>query len=148
MLEKRTSWQTFIMTQSLFLSWVIALIATLGSLYFSEVVGYIPCDLCWYQRIFMYPLVFLLTVAYIRKENQMSIYILPLSIIGLCISLFHYGKQKEWFGTLPDGCTIVPCTTTYINWFGFITIPFLAFIAFLIITILNLFLWKYVRKGV
>lgn len=148
MLDKKTGWQTWIMTQAVFLSWIVALVATLGSLYFSEVVGYIPCDLCWYQRIFMYPLVFLLTVAYLRKDNQISIYVLPLSIIGLCISLFHYGKQQEWFGSLADGCTIVPCTTVYINWFGFITIPFLAFTAFLIITILNLFLWTYVRKGV
>src|SRR5690606_10380249 len=103
-------------------------------------------ELCWYQRIFMYPLIFLLTVAILRKENHMAVYILPLSIVGLCISIFHYGKQKGFFGTIADGCSIIPCTTIYINWLGFITIPFLAFIAFLMISVLNLFLWKYTRK--
>lgn len=125
-------------------SWVVALIATAGSLYFSEVMGFTPCDLCWYQRLFMYPLIIVIGVAIIRKDWKSSYYILPFSIIGGSISIYHYTLQKSvYFSTaIGDGCGIVPCTTQYINWLGFITIPFLAFIAFVIITITHIMILK------
>jgi len=122
----------------MFLSWVVSLIATSGSLFFSEVLKYIPCELCWYQRIFMYPLVILLGVASAKKDYRMSQYGLILSIIGGLISLYHYLIQKVPFlNDLGDACGIIPCNTDYINWFGFITIPFLALIAFCMIGILQ-----------
>ena len=148
MLEKRTSWQTFIMTQSLFLSWVIALIATLGSLYFSEIRNFVPCELCWYQRILMYPMAVLLCIAYIRKDWKMSFYAMILSGIGACISLYHYSIQKiASFGENAIGCSVgVPCTAEYINWFGFVTIPFLALIAFILIFIVSFIVWRQVKE--
>lgn len=136
-----------IFTQGLFVAWIVVLVATLCSLYFSEIVGYIPCELCWYQRILMYPLVIILAMAVIRKDNDISVYIIPISGLGMFISLYHYTLQKGvFFNHIADGCTLIPCTTIYINWLGFITIPFLAFTAFIIITILSTLVWKYSRN--
>ncbi len=122
-----------------FSAWAISVIATLGSLYFSEVLKFIPCELCWYQRIIMYPLVLIMGMAYIKKDVHLSIYILPFSVIGLCISLYHYLIQKvDFLATNSISCGVVPCTGEYINIFGFITIPFLALSAFTLITIIHL----------
>jgi disulfide bond formation protein DsbB len=124
------------MNKSLLLAWVAALIATIGSLYFSEVLHYIPCTLCWYQRIFMYPLAILLGIAFYRNDNGIVNYALPLSVVGMMISGYHIALQKipylQQFEMCKSG---VPCSKDYINWFGFVTIPVLAFVAFSIITI-------------
>ena len=120
----------------LYLAWLVSLVATGGSLYFSEVVGFVPCVLCWYQRIFMYPLVLLLGIASYRQDTGIKIYALPLAIIGGSISLYHYLDQKIAGFGFPHVCSGgVPCDAQYINWLGFITIPFLALIAFAIITV-------------
>nr|WP_017755203.1 disulfide oxidoreductase [Calidifontibacillus oryziterrae] len=137
-----------ILEYSLFISWGAALIATLGSLYFSEVLKYIPCDLCWVQRIFMYPLVIVLGVAIVKKDYKIYRYVLPLSIVGGIISIYHYLIQKvPFFAANANTCGVVPCTGEYINWLGFITIPMLALIAFIIITISNALLFKFNKKG-
>ncbi|SFK06584.1 disulfide oxidoreductase [Brevibacillus centrosporus] len=131
------------MEQAMFASWGISLIATAGSLFFSEVMKYIPCNLCWYQRILMYPLVILLGVASARKDYSISLYALILSVIGGLISLYHYLIQKvPALHELGNACGIVPCNTDYINWFGFITIPFLALIAFTLISVLQFIVLK------
>lgn len=123
-----------------YLAWIVAIIATLGSLYFSEIRGFIPCTLCWYQRIFMYPLVILLGIASYRNQKVIIPYVLPLSIVGGCISLWHYLQQKIPFLGQAVQCKIgIPCNQSYINWLGFVTIPFLAFLAFLFITLLLIF---------
>ncbi|UUZ80047.1 disulfide bond formation protein B [Paenibacillus sp. P26] len=70
------SWKPFIRENGLQLSWAVALVATLGDLYFSEILHYLPCKLCWYQRILMYPLVIILGIASVRKERQMYLYVL------------------------------------------------------------------------
>ncbi|MDF2661569.1 MAG: thiol-disulfide oxidoreductase-like protein [Paenibacillus sp.] len=122
---------------SLYLAWIVSLIAVGGSLYFSEIAGYVPCKLCWLQRIFMYPLVIILGKACYSDDRRQIGYVLPLSMIGGAISLYHYMEQKipGMAGLMP--CTSgVPCNTDYINWLGFITIPFLALIAFSLITII------------
>jgi disulfide bond formation protein DsbB len=130
-----------------FSAWATSVIATLGSLYFSEVMKYVPCTLCWYQRIFMYPLVLFMGIAVVKKDYQLSIYILPLSIIGGCISLYHYLIQKvDMFAANSISCGAVPCTGEYINWFGFITIPFLALTAFTIITILHIMIIRFRKE--
>ncbi|MBW7650923.1 MULTISPECIES: disulfide oxidoreductase [Anoxybacillus] len=119
-------------------AWSVALIATLGSLYFSEVLKFIPCELCWYQRIFMYPQVFLLGMAFVRKQFVIARYTLMLSIIGGTISLYHYFIQKvPFFRDTAPSCSIVPCTGDYLNWLGFITIPLLALIAFIFISVIS-----------
>lgn len=124
------------MNKTLLLSWIAAIFATLGSLYFSEVMHFIPCTLCWYQRIFMYPLAIILGIAVYRNDTEIYKYVLPLSIIGLLISGYHTLLQKLPALTQFEMCTTgVPCSKDYINWLGFITIPMLAFAAFSIITV-------------
>lgn len=131
------------LNKSLLLAWLVSLTAMIGSLFFSERMGYIPCTLCWYQRVLMYPLVFLLGIAFYRNDKKIFIYALPLSIIGVCVSTYHYALQKvpslQEFSACTSG---VPCSGQYINWFGFVTIPFLAMLAFVIITTLMIIIWK------
>lgn len=135
------------MNKPLLLSWITAIIATLGSLYFSEVLGYIPCTICWYQRIFMYPLAILAGIFFYYNEQMVYKYILPLSTIGMLISGYHYCLQKipalQKFETCTSG---IPCSGQYINWLGFITIPLLALIAFTIITICMILIRNKVYK--
>lgn len=133
--------------QAMFAAWGISLIATSGSLFFSEVLHYIPCELCWFQRILMYPLVILLGVASAKKDYNMSLYGLILSVIGGFISLYHYMIQKVPFmQELGEACGIVPCNTDYLNWLGFVTIPFLALVAFVSIALLLFMVRKSVKE--
>lgn len=119
---------------SLLFIWLVSLVATLGSLYFSEIRGYEPCELCWYQRILMYPLVIVLTVAYIQKNARIAVTSAVFACIGGAISLYHYSLQKlDFLAASAPACGRVPCTGQYINWFGFVTIPFLALTAFVLI---------------
>src|SRR4029078_8798332 len=117
-----------------YLAFVIALSSVLGSLYFSEVLHFLPCVLCWYQRITMYPIVTILIVGILLKDKNLHCYVLPLSIIGALIGLYQnllvWGVISEALAPCTNG---VPCTTLYINWFGFITIPFLSLASFLLI---------------
>ncbi|MCV9886986.1 disulfide oxidoreductase [Metabacillus halosaccharovorans] len=124
------------MNKWLLLSWIISLIATLGSLFFSEVLHYIPCTLCWYQRILMYPLTIILGVAFYYGERTVYKYVLPIAMIGMATSFYHYTLQKLPFMQKLEMCSSgIPCSGEYINVLGFITIPFLAFISFTFITI-------------
>lgn len=116
-------------------AWFVSLIATFGSLFFSEVKLYVPCELCWYQRIMMYPLVMVLGAGLFWGNTDIKKYIIPLPIVGFVVSFYHYLTQKtSWFESA-GVCSGVACSIEYINWAGFITIPFLAMIAFLLITI-------------
>ncbi len=126
----------------LYFAWLVSVFATLGSLYFSEIKGFIPCDLCWFQRIFMYPLVVILGIGTFQSDISVKKFVLPLSIVGGLISFFHYLEQKiPGFGGIKPCVSGVPCSAEYINWFGFITIPFLALTAFTLITISMIFLF-------
>jgi disulfide bond formation protein DsbB len=117
---------------ALHIAWFQALVATLGSLFFSEVMGWTPCVLCWYQRIFMYPLVFILTVGILLKDKKLALYVLPLSITGWLIAAYH---NLLYYGVIQEVCKQgVSCTTRFFAWFGFITIPLLSLIAFTVIT--------------
>ena len=113
-----------------------AWIATCGSLFFSEALGWLPCVLCWYQRILMYPLALILAVGLLRRDKRVHLYVLPFSALGVCVSLYHYLLIKtDWLP--PPPCVAgIPCTVDYLNWFGFINIPFLALTAFLLISFL------------
>lgn len=133
---------------SLYLSWAVAVVAMLGSLYYSEIAGFIPCTYCWYQRIAMYPLVILIGIAAVRKDFKQTIYVIPLAAIGFGIAVFHYLIQKtSLFGEVGTACGIIPCNTDYVNYFGFITIPFLAATAFLLILILQTIAWVASRRA-
>jgi disulfide bond formation protein DsbB len=124
------------MNKSLLLSWVAALIATIGSLYFSEVRHFIPCTLCWYQRILMYPLAVILGIAFYRNDKEIYRYTLPLALLGIIVSGYHTMLQKIPYLQQFEMCTSgIPCAKDYLNWLGFITIPMMAFVAFTIITV-------------
>ncbi len=120
----------------IYLAWLVAIVATAGSLYFSEVRSFVPCALCWWQRILMYPLVVVLGVATFRQDAAVWRTALPLSVLGLGTSTYHYLVQKVPGFAPPASCASgVPCTAQYINWFGFVSISFLAGVAFLLITV-------------
>lgn len=121
----------------LYLAWATALIATVGSLYFSEVSGYLPCMLCWYQRIALYPLALTLLASILAKEKAKAwIYSLPLAVIGWVIAFYHNLLYYEVLAASNATCRSgVSCTSEYIEWFGFITIPFLSLAAFTIIIV-------------
>lgn len=117
------------------LAWLVAVAATAGSLVYSEVVGFEPCRLCWVQRIFMYPLVGVLAVGALRRDPAVRWYGLPLAVVGLGFSIWHYLIQT--FPALEGGsCGPVACSAKYVNQFGFISIPFMAGAGFLLITVL------------
>lgn len=127
--------------------WVVALSATMGSLYFSEIRGYEPCELCWIQRIFMYPLVLIIGIAYLQRNARIAMTTAVLSIIGGAISLYHYGIQKvDFLSDSAPACGRVSCTGEYINLFGFMTIPFLALTAFALITVSSLLVLKALKE--
>lgn len=113
------------------LAWLVALVATLGSLYYSEVHNFIPCTLCWYQRIAMYPLVFLLGMATWRNDAGIRPYALTLSLLGLFWSSYHL--LELWVpGLAPNICKgPIPCNVEYMPSFP---IPLQAWIAFLLIS--------------
>lgn len=119
-----------------YLAWIIALVATVGSLFFSEVMELPPCVLCWYQRIAMYPLVLIIGTGIVLRDIRLKIYALPLCLIGLGISIYH---NLLYYGIIPESitpCTAgISCTSRQIEWLGFITIPLMALTAFILITI-------------
>ena len=132
-------WADFLYRYGPYLAFAQALIAMLGSLYFSEVAGFVPCTLCWYQRILMYPLTIIILVGIIKQDEYLPGYVLPFSIIGLFVSLYHYLLQTTTLFSGSAFCKAgIPCNIRYINWFGFVTIPFLALTAFTVITIIML----------
>jgi len=114
-------------------AFAVATTAALGSLYLSEVVHLIPCTYCWYQRIAMYPLAVILGIAAWRKDHDIRIYAATLATIGAVLSVYHRLIQAY-----PDlggsACSSgVPCTAAYFTLFGFVTIPYMALSAFLLI---------------
>ncbi len=122
----------------------VSLTAVLGSLFFSEIVGYEPCKLCWWQRIFMYPLPLLSFIALIRKKDNLTPYLLPMSLIGAAIAGYHYFLQVGNLYNLPVDkfapCSAVgysaSCVTSFFLKFGYITIPMMSLVAFALISLI------------
>ena len=114
-----------------YVAWLVSMVATLGSLYFSEIRGFTPCELCWYQRILMYPLALILGISTFQKDFSVKKFVLPMAIIGWFISCYHYLIQKvPGFAEIKPCVNGVPCNAQYINWLGFITkVQFLNFSA-------------------
>ncbi len=118
------------------LAWVVAVVATLGSLYYSEVANFEPCELCWYQRIGMYPMVVILGVAALRRDGSVARFVLPIVGVGAVIAAYHYVIQR-----FPDvgsgGCDpSVPCSLTWVWRFHYISIPMMALSGFVLIAVL------------
>lgn len=121
----------------IWMAFAVAAIATLGSLFFSEISQFIPCRLCWFQRIGMYPLAVILLIAAIRRDTRGgALYGLPLAAFGAIVAIYHiYIENHPEAETA--GCKIgAPCATKWIDKFGYITIPTLALTAFLAIIVL------------
>jgi disulfide bond formation protein DsbB len=122
-----------------FLAWLTATLATLGALFMSEIMALAPCVLCWYQRIFMFPLVVILALGLFPFDPKVVRYALPLGVIGLAVAAFHLLLVA---GYIPETLTPcrqgIPCSTVQIEWFGFVTIPLLSFLASLTVNALLL----------
>jgi len=129
----------FLQDNYIFLGFIVALIATAGSLFYSDVMGYVPCKLCWYQRIFMYPQTLLFLISMKIKNKVVVINSIVLSVIGGLIAGYHYLMQR---GVVSEGgCDVVgfsvKCSEFFSLSYGFITIPLMAFVAFVILVVLG-----------
>lgn len=131
-------------------SFIVSTIATLGSLFFSEIAHYTPCLLCWYQRIFMYPQPLLAYLAVVRNERVITPYLLLLNAIGALIAAYHYLIQRlPSYSFLPcEAGGQASCTKDYILHFGYITIPMMALTAFLLNILFLLMSKAYVKNSV
>lgn len=125
----------------LFLAWVLAAVSALGSIFFSHIMEFAPCVLCWYQRICLFPLVIILATGLFPFDKRVTVYALPLAIAGWLTAFYH---NLLYSGVIPkdlEPCTKgVSCTEKYIDLFGFLTIPMLSLISFSAIVTLLVFL--------
>jgi disulfide bond formation protein DsbB len=119
------------------IAWIVAVLATFGSLFLQFFEGFTPCEFCWFQRICMYPLSLLLGIAAFRGDVQVAKrYFIGLSLVGAGLAIYHYQLERI---PQPTVCgTAVPCDVAVINIFGFISVPFLSMAAFLLISTLLL----------
>jgi disulfide bond formation protein DsbB len=127
---------TLLGIKAVWLAWVVALVATVGSLMYSELFHYVPCRLCWFQRIAMYPLAIILLVGAIRREVAVKFYAVPVALIGLVISIYH--NVVQFFPSLEGGSCdpLNPCSARSIEMFGFMDLPFMAGAGFIVIAVL------------
>ena len=131
----------FLGKHGILLAFIVALVCMLGSLFYSEIAHYIPCKLCWYQRILMYPQVLLLGLAYTKKDTHIGIYSILLSTVGAVIAFYHYLLQIGTIGEILPCTTVgysVSCAEKFTTTFGYITIPMMSLSGFLLILFLFL----------
>lgn len=128
--------------KAIWIAWTVALVCTVGSLVYSEVLHFVPCRLCWFQRIAMYPLAVILLVGAIRREAVVKFYALPLALIGLAVSIYH--NVVQFFPSLEGGSCdpLNPCSARSISVFGFMDLPFMAGAGFIVIAVLLAFYTK------
>lgn len=121
---------------SLLIAWAVAIVSTLGSLYFTEIMKLPACPLCWYQRIAMYPMVVILAAGFLRKDKKVDLYVLPFSIAGFLFALYH---NFLYYKIIPEETTVcidgISCATKLVEWFGFVSIPLLSLAGFAIIIV-------------
>ncbi|MCU0281144.1 MAG: disulfide bond formation protein B [Acidimicrobiia bacterium] len=110
----------------------MALAATVGSLYYSEVANFEPCSLCWYQRIAMYPLLVILLVGALTRDRFVARYALPLTIGGSVLAIYNYLVQL--FPGIEVACSRVSCSTIDVEAFGWLTMPLMSLVSFAAIT--------------
>jgi disulfide bond formation protein DsbB len=132
-----TSWARAVAPQSVVFAWIVAMVTTLGSLYYSEHAGFVPCELCWYQRIVMYPLVIVLGVAALRRDRAVWITTLVFVAIGAPLSLYHWLVERVPAFEESSSCSaITPCSAPWFEKLGFVTLAWMAMSAFLLIGVL------------
>jgi disulfide bond formation protein DsbB len=122
--------------------------AVIGSLVYSEIVGFPPCDLCWYQRILLYPQAIIVLMAMFRKDKSVIDYLVPLSVLGAIVSF--YQSLVQWgfsFGSILD-CTAIggECAKIYVSEYSYITIPFMSFSVFVYIIVLKFVYYSHNKK--
>ncbi|QLG70041.1 MAG: Disulfide bond formation protein, BdbC-like [Candidatus Woesebacteria bacterium] len=126
---------SFLRERYLLFSLLVSLVATAGSLFLSEIAHFEPCKLCWFQRIFMYPLPLILGISIYKRIREVTSFVLPFSLIGSIIALYHYYVQTNPQALAP--CSIVgfsvSCSERFFTYFGYITIPWMSFSAFFLI---------------
>jgi disulfide bond formation protein DsbB len=127
----------FLSENALSLGFLVALVAMSGSLFFSEIAHFVPCKLCWYQRICMYPQVLLLGISAVKNDFKIKVYSMSLATIGLIIAIYHYVLQMS---PIPLPCTdeVASCALKQTSYFGYITIPLMSATAFALIILLML----------
>ena len=131
------SWARVVAPQSIAFAWIVATVTTLGSLYYSEHAGFVPCELCWYQRILMYPLVIVLGVAALRRDRKVWITALVFVALGAPLSLYHWLVERVPAFEESSSCSaITPCSTPWFEKLGFVTLAWMAMSAFLLIGVL------------
>jgi hypothetical protein len=120
------------------LTLAVGAVSMLGSLYFSEVADYVPCRLCWFQRIAMYPIALVALVALVRRDRGARWYLVPMAVIGAVISTYHYLIER---GVLNDSesCALFgpSCADVWFEEFGFVTLAFMALAGFVAVIVLN-----------
>jgi disulfide bond formation protein DsbB len=145
-LESRMTWAaSWVRAMDDIALWAISAVTTgtmLGSLYFSEVASFAPCELCWYQRIGVYPIAIMSWVALVRRDRKLGPYWIALSLAGIAVSIYHY--LLEWFPEMKSSvCSVdVPCTTVWFREFGFVTLAFMAGCAFIFVIAMSLVMVK------
>ena len=121
---------------SLWMAWGVAAVATAGSLYFSEGAHYIPCELCWYQRIAVYPMVLILGISALRRDTSIAIYAAPLALAGVVISVYHYQLQRIPSQASQFCDPLNPCSLTWVWKFHYVSIPMMALTAGMLVALL------------
>ena len=130
-----------------FICWLIASVSTLGSLFFSEIMDFPPCALCWYQRIFMFPLVIIFLTGLFPLDKSIIKYTLPLALAGWGFAFYHYLLYSGFIPESIQPCSQgVSCSETYLDLFGFLTIPMLSLISFSSIVVLLIVLKRRLSK--
>jgi disulfide bond formation protein DsbB len=139
--QKNTNWNI------LFFCWLLVTVSAMGSLFFSSVMEFAPCVLCWYQRIFLFPLVLILAIGLFPFDKKVVKYALPLAIVGWLTAAYH---NLLYAGIIPNSiqpCSQgVSCTEEYINLFGFLSIPMLSLLSFSTIITLLIILYRRTPK--
>ncbi len=136
-----TSLHALIQYRGRWLAFAVAATAMAGSLYYSEIANFPPCDFCWYQRIAMYPLALILLIAAVTNDRKSFRYVIPIAVIGIALSAYHI--QLQLFPEQASSCqAAVPCHTQWVDQFGFVSIPFMAGSGFLAILALHIAIWR------
>ncbi len=125
-------------TYLLFAQFIISLAAIFGSLFFSEIMKFPPCNLCWYQRLFFYPIALIIMTGLFLKSEQTNQFVTPFISIGLLISVYHNLVYYKVIQVIVPCTETAPCTAQQLNYLGFITIPLLSLVGFVSLMILNL----------
>ena len=129
------------------LAWLVAAVATLGSLYYSEVAHFVPCRLCWYQRICMYPLAAILLVGLLLRDHRARLYAAPFVVVGAPLSLYHWLVERGVFSDSKSCAATVPCSVPWFEELGYVTLAFMALSGFLLIGTLLLTDWISERRS-